>query len=190
MVKKRLDIGSSVDDDRLNALIAAADKIVRGIACRPLLEEASRVEFVEIDGCGRNSFALDLYPVTSIASIHVSTAFPRVYDATTLISSDRYVITGRGRDRVIRLDGGIWPNTEDCPQSVRVVYTGGYSTGPEDLEHIAVIPIIQTMLTKGKERLYHFTTAAVDNDQIQGIWRDDIPPAALEMILRYKRWDC
>lgn len=183
-------MASSVDDDRLNLLIAAAEKIVRGIARRPLLEEAGKVEFVEIDGCGRNAFCLDLYPVTSIASIHVSTSFPRVYDATTLISSDRYVITGRGRDQVVRLDGGTWPNTEEFPQSVRVVYTGGYSTGPEDLEHLAVIPIIQTMLTKGKESLYHFTSTAVDNDQIQGIWRNDIPPDALETILRYKRWDC
>lgn len=112
---------TSEPDAVITALIADAQALIETEIGRTV-ESASRTE--TFDG-GRWSLFLKWWPVTAVTSV--------TEDGTLLTVTTEYLWYERGK--LIRTAGGYqkaWSNGK--PQSIAVVYTGGYLTGTHDME--------------------------------------------------------
>lgn len=112
-------------DARLTQLLAAVEEAIESFCGR---EFASVSETLVLDGNGRASISLPRYPVTAVSSIKIDTegefgAGTEVALADVIIKNSAGVLVRRG--------GAIWPY---APQSIQVVYTGGLTSIPADLQ--------------------------------------------------------
>jgi hypothetical protein len=121
-------------------------------------------------------------PISTVTSLHISTAVPRVYDGTTLlIEGTDFIVSEDGQWIELvtpRYLNGVWSKV------AKLVYTGGYSVIPGDLERAAQ-EVIGVKVLKGAGKMYHFLNEAVGDGQLQGLRWDDITPNALEVIDSY-----
>lgn len=135
-------------DTVLTALLAEAEAILRRACGRNMtdgFESASRTEYY--DGTGSESFSLVEWPVTSITSI----AYLADDGTESTVTSAAYRLDG-GRGFVYMLGAqrgrfvgavpytaqpgfSVNPRWEPGYQNIKVVYTGGYSTIPKDIEY-------------------------------------------------------
>jgi len=182
--KTRFGYGTS-DEALVNLLLPEVDADVVSYVGRPIFAETGRIEYPIVRGLGLTAVRLALYPVTTLTSLHISTAVPRVYDATTAVSAS----TGYGYDAnsgmLFLLDGRCFPSTEESPQAIKVVYNGGYSTIPGDIK-AAAEEILATKFQKSKDRQYHVTNITAIDGQVQGIRWEDIPPSAKAVLDRFR----
>lgn len=134
-------------------------------------------------------------PAHSIASVHVSTSVPRVWDATTLLTA------GTAYDfetddqppyatKLYRLDGQKFP----CgPKVVRVVYACGFGGSapapfdvvPADLAQ-AVIETIWSKYQKGAGGMYHLTSKTSIEGNVTGVRFVDAPDSAVRVFEHYR----
>jgi hypothetical protein len=177
-VKTSLGISGTVEDARLTLLCSqVSDEIER--FCNRDFHSATVTEYYD----GQDAFGINLKrpPITSMTTVHVSTSWPRAYGSTELLVS--------GTDYTWDATNGIlYRNTVTWPvgqASVKVVYVGGYSTIPGDVQRSA-IEIIATKLEKGRSRLYHIFNENRGDGSISGIMVDDWPVSAVRTLGRYK----
>lgn len=149
-----LELQETADDNRLEEAINAASHLANTMTDRLL---RSRSATLYLDGPDTPVLQLPNWPVGAITSIHESTDSPRVWDATTLVSADDYVVnllTGE-----VHLSTGAW---NAIPQSIRFIgYLGyGYSGAaiPGDLKR-AVTQVAAKLWTTERDGLDGKTSA-------------------------------
>ena len=182
-VKTALKISTSDDDARIALLLTSVTKWVQNYT-RRILINGSVTDLG--DGKDSDSYVLKDYPVTAVSHVYNSLDVPRVYTtATELTVATQYVLEA-SKGILKRVDGGVF---KGGPQSVKVEYTAGYASVPEDLER-AAIEVISVKLVKGKNQSYHLAgenrgegsvTYAADT-----ISRHDIPFHALQVFDFYR----
>lgn len=124
-------LGRPADDLRLLAALTAASRRFRGAVGHDvrLVED----DVVTLDGNGRESLLLPVWPTTAVASV--------VLDGTTLVEGTDYAWSEAGLLR--RLGCRSWPDRLRC---LTVTYSHGWTVIPEDIQE-AVIDQAQTMFT-------------------------------------------
>ena len=174
---------TQTSDAIVNSLIRAVTARAQKIAMkRPLVYKAGVTEYPRTRGT--DEIFLDNFPIDTITSLHCSTALPRVWDSTTLlVEGEDYIVDTRGSGRIWRM-GARWPSS---PHSVQVIYAGGMSPIPDDLQRA----VLETMLAKREmtaEKLYHIQGSTVDEGggSISGIRNQDIPPGAMQVFMSYR----
>jgi len=122
-------------------------------------------------------------PITAVTSLHISSAIPRVYGSSELLVE--------GTDFFISEDGQwielVNPRWLYGPKgkAARLVYTGGFTQVPGDLERAAQ-EVIGVKVLKGAGKLYHFLSEAVGEGSMQVLRWDDITPNALAVMDSYR----
>jgi hypothetical protein len=128
-LKVYLDIGDNTDNTRLEMVIDAVSWFLNFRTNREL---KARAQTEYHHGDGSNKLMLRQYPINSITSVHISTDSPRAYGADQLIGST-YIINDDKSNMIYYLDGVF----SEGFNTVKVIYNGGYSTIPYDLERAA-----------------------------------------------------
>ena len=127
-VKDYLNItgSNSTSDNLINDLINRISTAFESYCGRTFIS-ASYIEYY--DGSSSNMLFLDKYPITSITEINEDSDW--TWGTSTVISSGSYRVAD---DRMVAYDGRFGSSI----QSLKVSYTAGYSTTPEDLKQAAV----------------------------------------------------
>lgn len=97
--------------------------------CRRDFSSSSRTEYPR---GGSTKITLGNFPISAITSIHESTSVPRVYDATTLLTTSDYVAD---LDTGVIERVGTWARGT---RAIQVVYDGGPASVPADVNRAAV----------------------------------------------------
>ena len=119
-VKDRLGITNTENDTMLNRLISNIEDIFNNYTKRKLLLNAAAVtEYYT--GQGRY-LQLDRYPVVSITSIKQALDYD-FDNVDALIVNEGYRLLSAGKNGIII---SIYLNWAETPDSIQVVYTGGY----------------------------------------------------------------
>lgn len=181
-VKLALGLSGTQDDDRINALMAVVTDEAEGYCDRTFAAGTGIVEYPDIrnDMCLR--FRVARPPLTTLTSLWASTGVPRVYDSTTLLVSGTDYDFDSVSGWVERLNTIYFPRGF---KTVKITYSGGYTTIPEDLEQ-ACIEAIATKLRKSLDRLWHLTGATHADGRVDGIRFEDWSPDGLRTLDRYR----
>lgn len=154
-------LGRPADDVRLLFALRAASRRFRGaVGHRVTLVED---DAVTLDGNGRESILLPVWPTTAVASVHL--------DGTLLVDGVDYAWSDAGMLR--RLGGGRWPDRLRC---LTVVYSHGWPVGevPEDIVEVvldqariidAVKPGVQSKAVGGQSVTFGAQAAIGVTDQ-------------------------
>lgn len=180
-VKAALNITGSDDDARIDSLLAVVTDFIQSY-CNRTFASDTLTEYPKVNGYNASTVNLKRYPVTSVTSVHVSTDLPRVYGADELLTADEDYILDEDPGILHRTDGSAWPTGI---KAVKVVYVGGYSTIPADLER-AAIEIIAVKLNKGKFQLYHVTQEDAAEGGIRMLRWEDIPTTTQQVLDDYR----
>lgn len=140
-LKVYLGIASDVttEDDRLNALLSATEQSIEKWLGRKMLSTA-RTEY--FSGSGRSLLILGQRPVTAVSTVrvdqngyggHGSDAFAA--DTEWELGVDffpRSLAADESNPGMLEAIGGVWPEGQ---QNIKVTYTAGYSTIPDDFQN-------------------------------------------------------
>lgn len=184
-MKSYLDISDTTDDARLERSISAASRLLNVLTERDL---KARAVTKYLTGDGSTDLRLPNWPVNDSASLQVweSTDLPRVWDATTLIDSNDYVIdTERGE---IHYSGG-W---SEAPLSIKLSANLGYGYGseevPDDLQQ-ATMEIAARLWSTERDHLAGRTSVSSPNGSSTTLDNERIlTPFAREVVDRYRRY--
>lgn len=180
-VKAALNITESGDDALISQLIPQVDDLFATLLGRDIFNAAGIVEYPVVRGVDTTMLFLRRWPEVVVNSLWVSTDYPRVFDATTLLTEDENYIVEPDTGIVHRV-GDYWTRS---PRAIKVDYDGGYSTVPGDLARAAE-EVISVKLQKGKGRLYHLMAQEVGSGEVRGIRFEDVPPNALAVLRSYR----
>lgn len=181
-VKTALNIPGSGEDARLALLVTQTSAEVEKF-CRRVFAQSTLTEYPRLQGTQAEYISLARPPVTKpITSLYISTALPRVYDASTLLveGTDFFVDSDSG---VIRLVHPVAAAVLD--EAAKVVYQGGFATIPADLAR-AVVELIAAKLVKGREKQYHLASTTSPEGAVGGIRFDDLTPDAERILESYR----
>jgi hypothetical protein len=89
------------------------------------------------DGYGGQMLFTDQYPITSVSGIWESTS--RTWSDVDAVDSNDYFISSH---RTILRKSGFYLN---YPKSIKVIYTAGYSTIPDDLKQACITEVTRHM---------------------------------------------
>lgn len=134
-VKAWAGISGSSDDALLATLIAACDDAVKSLLLGRVLESAEYVE--KCDGHGRDWIILNQRPVTEIEQVKID-ADRNFGDGITAEDTDDYEFDGD--TGMLYRKAGCWPEGR---RNIRVTYTAGYETLPDDVVHAANIIVAE-----------------------------------------------
>jgi hypothetical protein len=166
-------------DTKLENLIDAVSWFFNTYTNREL---KSRAQTELIDGDNTDTIFIKHYPITAITSIHVSTDTPRSYGSAELISSDDYV-RYEDEGKVCLLDSYF----DKGYQTVKIIYTGGYTTIPHELQ-LAAKEMCVMAWTKQKEKVIgmsSMTIAGVSTTLNFDAIMPEYVRAVLEKYMRY-----
>ena len=164
------DQGATWKSAQIDQLLASVTDFAQSY-CNRQFFSATYTEYPRVRGALAETLNLDVYPVTSITSIHVSTALPRVYATDELLVDGTDYIVEEGNGILHRVGGACWPM---AVKAIKAVYVAGYATIPADLER-AAIETISAKLFKGIGGLYHLTGESRGEGVLTGIRFDDVP---------------
>lgn len=170
-VKVFLGITNTNSDTILNELISKISAECELITSRKLIAAAFTEYF---DGDRRDTFRLRNFPINSITSIHDD--YGRDYGADTLVPSDDY--TFDADDGIVKIDY----QTGRGRNNVKIVYNGGYSTTPQDLELAAKLLICALFLELKSE------INTQEGQDVISSRADNIREQAMEILGRYKSY--
>jgi hypothetical protein len=152
-------LGRDEDDPKLLAALRAASRRFRGAVGH--LVTLVTDEVVTLDGNGRESLLLPVWPTVAVAGVLLDGQ--EVVDGTDFAWSDAGMLR--------RLGGERWPDRLRC---VQVTYTHGWTDVPEDIQEavidqartiFTVRPGLQTMQTGGQTLTFGATAATGVTDQ-------------------------
>lgn len=189
--KEHLDIDASdtSKDNFLTNILNAAYKA----AVNYIGQDLNETEYTEYyDGDGTDSFLLDNYPVTEIASIHDDVT--RAFDSTTLIAATDYVFyASTGKVRKIQATSGQYITIGLVPsplawqsgvQNIKVVYTAGYSDVPYDAQRAVILIAAWYAQRAGSEGRTNETLGG----RSVGYETYSIPLSVRQLLLPYKKF--
>ena len=159
--KDFMGITSTKEDLKLTSLVTSASALVKSYCGRSFVDYVSsdKTEYITVED-DIYSIALEEFPVISITSVEERYSYSSDYVALTTANNEYYLDTKT--DSIVRTNGGYgYRNWPKGPGSVKVVYTAGYATMPQDLE-LAVFDII-TYYHKSEYRGYKMLAGAATN---------------------------
>ena len=180
-VKTAFNIDGAGYDGIIDALLTPVTTYITNY-CGRVFDSATYTEYHEALGSLATEMLLDVWPVASVTSVHVSTELPRVYSTDELLTAGEAYIPKLAPGIIVRTDGSFWPMDV---QATQVIYVGGYATLPEDLVQ-AAIEIIGTKAMKSHGKLYHLSKVDQGDGAIDGIRAGDIPATAKATLDLYR----
>jgi hypothetical protein len=140
------------------------------------LLSTSRTEY--FDGDGGNTLHVKAYPITAVTTLYVDP--DRDYGSSTLVYSDDY--TYYGPEGTIKTDGaplsGGW-------KSIKLTYTGGYSTIPADLQQ-AVKELVLFWYKRNTDKRVGVASVSVSGQSMS--YEANIPESVMSTFKRYRDW--
>lgn len=174
---------SSTEEAECELLNNAAGFLAASITARGIdgagvsrLLSTSRTEY--FDGDNSDTLHVKAYPITAVTSIYVDA--DRDYGASTEIDSDDY--TYYGPEGTIKTDGALFTGGH---KSVKVTYTGGYSTIPADLQQ-AVKELVAFWYKRNTDKRVGVTNVSVGDKSIG--YETNVPESVLSIFKRYRDW--
>jgi hypothetical protein len=159
--KESEGITSPKDDLRLNALVPAVSQLVKTY-CGNSIVDYYTTEKVEVLNVNWDTHLIQLTesPINSITSVEERDSYSSSY--VTLSTSDYEYYLDSATDSLIRTTGSTYRNWRKGPGAVRVTYTAGYETCPDDLK-LAVIDLITYYLKDEHKERKTLAGATVQN---------------------------
>lgn len=156
----------------------AADKTMRGLDNSGVSRflSTSRTEY--FDGDGSDTLYVKAYPITTVTSLYVDP--DRDYGSSTLIDTDDYSVYEN--EGTIKTDGNLLAGGR---KSVKLTYTGGYTTIPEDLQH-AVKELVMFWYKRNTDKRVGVTSVSIGDKSIT--YEKDIPESVMSVFKRYRDW--
>jgi uncharacterized phiE125 gp8 family phage protein len=170
---------SDSDDDALLGVLCSAAQALAESYCNRRFDGADYTEYH--DGGSQSIWVLNP-PITSVSALYDSP--DRSYSASDLVDPEDYVIYARRGE--IRLDGAAF---SEGPQTVKVVYKGGYGTGyaavPADLKQ-ALVEVAAKKWREGKKGEFGLVSRAFPDGSVAFSAEDLLPQIKL-VLDRYRR---
>lgn len=159
--KESEGITSPKDDLRLNNLIPSVSQLVKTYCGNSIIDHYSsaKTETLNINW-DTNIIQLTESPVNTITSVEERDSYSSAYN--TLTTSDYEYYFDESTDTIIRTNGNAYRNWRKGPGAVRVTYTAGYESCPEDLK-LAVIDLITYYLKDEHKERRTLAGATVQN---------------------------
>lgn len=140
------------------------------------LLSTSRTEY--FDGDNSDTLHVKAYPITAVTSIYVDA--DRDYGASTEIDSDDY--TYYGPEGTIKTDGALFTGGH---KSIKLTYTGGYTTVPADLQH-AVKELVLFWHKRNTDKRVGVSNVSIGDKSVG--YETDIPASVMSTFKRYRDW--
>lgn len=131
---------------------------------------------VTLDGPGSNIVLLPQYPVTDVSEVRIDTA--RVFADSSVVSSDYYEYDGDTGELFV------WTWIPRYRRCMRVSYTAGYTTIPDDLQHAVVQAVAYSWKQYASKKI---GVRSIVGDGITTQYEIDIPIPAMRVIESYRR---
>jgi len=164
----------SDDRDRGIRFINAVSRRANSITRRKL--KSRTYTDATFDGTGDDHLVLPQYPVTAVSAVSVD--ITRAFAATAVLDSDDYEYD---EDTGILY---IWIGTPKFKRCVRVTYTAGYVTAPDDLQDA----IVQAVAYSWKKSVSKsFGVQSITGDGVTTQFEIDLPIPSMRIIESYKR---
>lgn len=128
------------------------------------------------DGNGTRFLYPDQYPITSVSGIWSSTNWD--WDDDTLIDSDTYAI--KNTNCIVRKSSVF---TKYDNQNIKIIYTAGYSSIPEDLKLACIEEVVRAY--KNRKGVDVLAKTAADGSITR--YTKDLMPSTLRILDTYKR---
>lgn len=123
----------TTDDTLLTKIISrVSEKIEK--KCNRTFLAANHTEYFA--GNGINKQYIKNWPINSVTSIHVDD--DRAWGSDSAVAAEDIIISSQNPGMIILADGEIFTKTVDGIENVRIIYNGGYSTIPTDLEQACI----------------------------------------------------
>lgn len=174
---------SSTEEAECELLNNAAGRLAASLTQRGLdgngvsrLLSTSRTEY--FDGDGSDTLYVKAYPITAVTSLYVDA--DRDYGSGTEIDTDDY--TYYGPEGTIKTDGALFAGGH---KSVKLTYTGGYTTIPDDLQH-AVKELVSFWYKRNTDKRVGVTNISIGDKSIG--YETNIPESVLSTFKRYRDW--
>jgi hypothetical protein len=173
----------STEESECDLLINAASRLAVDYTGRGMdnngvsrLLSTSRTEYY--DGDGTDTLHLRSYPISAVTSIYVDP--DRDYGSSDLLDTDDYVYyENEGK---ICTDGSLFSPGR---KSIKVTYTGGYTSIPEDLQ-LAIKELVLFWYKRNTDKRVGVTNISV-GDKSMG-YEPNIPESVLSTFKRYRDW--
>jgi len=150
--KEAEGISTPKDDLRITSLISSVSQLVKTYCANSIIDYYSteKTEYLNVNW-NTHIIQLTESPVNSITSVEERTSYSSNYVTLTTNNYEYYLDSAT--DSLLRTNGGTgYSNWAQGPAAVKVVYTAGYASTPEDLK-LAVHDLITYYLKdEHKER--------------------------------------
>jgi hypothetical protein len=102
----------------------------------PTIEQATYTRY--LNSPGGNTLQLDVRPVLSVSSLHDS--IDRTYASADLVAASDYDLYGEDGIVVLKTTAD-YSQFSTAYRAIKVVYSAGYATVPEDIKHAACLQV-------------------------------------------------
>jgi hypothetical protein len=182
-VKLAFEFKQNEHDPKIDQLLPQVTDLFQNYCGRNFFQSEVTEYPTPLSNCVR-IFLAGKPPIVSVTSLHFSTAIPRVHDTTTLlVEGTDFFISEDGQWIELVTPRSIWGN---LTKTAKLIYVGGYSTIPGDLERAAIEVIgvkVQKSIGGGA---YHFLNQSIGDGSMQGLRWDDVTPNALAVMDSYR----
>jgi len=172
--KECLGVSGADDDTVITFLIEAATAAMESAAGRRL----ASVSIAEtIDGTGARFLWLN-EPPESVTNVHVSST--QTWNTVSLVDSDDYEVDGCALDYRSR----VWTSGR---KNVRVVYSAGYSTVPDDLQQACKVQVAKAYSEwqQAKKGMTVLSSQTVQGWAQKYRGRGALDPETVQLLSRY-----
>lgn len=159
--KEAEGIASPKDDLRLNSLVPGVSQLIKTYCGNSIIDfySTNKVEVIDISW-DTHIVQLTESPVNTIVSVEERDSYASSYVTLSESSQDYYFDSKT--DSIYRTTGSTYRNWRNGPGAVRVTYTAGYESCPEDLK-LAVFDLITYYLKDEHKERKTLAGATVQN---------------------------
>ena len=146
-------INNPKDDVRLTSIITSVSQLVKTYCANSIIDHYSsaKTEYINVNWA-THIVQLTESPVNAITSVEERTGYDQSYITLTTGNFDYYLDSAT--DSLYRTtNGSNYKNWAQGPGAVKVVYTAGYSSTPEDLKLAVFDMITYYFKEEHKERM-------------------------------------
>jgi hypothetical protein len=174
---------SSTEESECDLLNNAAGRLAAGHTGRGVdtngvsrFISTSRTEY--FDGDGSDTLYVRAYPISAVTSLYVDP--DRDYGSETLVDSGDYVYyENEGK---VRTDGALLAGGR---KSIKLTYTGGYTTAPADLQH-AIKELVLFWYKRNTDKRVGVASMSVGDKSMS--YETNIPDSVKATFNRYRYW--
>lgn len=162
-------------EDVVEALISRVQKMFESY-CDRTFDAATYTEYH--DGNYQSKIITDQWPITTVSGIWEDSSWE--WGSGSELDSTSYRTV---HSRYIVLNAGYFTK---APQSIKIIYTAGYSTIPEDLKHACVMEVVRLFRNFYKAEDIG-TFGRTEGDVTTTYQTEDLLPAVKTILAKYRR---